>query len=215
MKPLTFLAALALAAAPALALGAEVGCDGMFGPDTTLADIQQAFGKANVVSGDVDGPEGTTMKATTVYPNDPDKMFRAYWYDEDNLARLSSVTIAKADTGPLGVKLGMGIKDVQKINGKPFTLSGFDWDYGGAANFEGGELSDLADGCFLSVTFAPSKSAPNQKVSDAIEGDKTIRSDLKAVLTVAPTITDLSLGWPDPNASDEGDDSSDSTDQGD
>src|SRR5690606_1876227 len=51
-------ALLMLTATPVLA--AEIGCDGVFNASTTLADIEAAYGKDNVVTGEVPGPEGMT-----------------------------------------------------------------------------------------------------------------------------------------------------------
>ena len=50
----------------------------------------------------------------------------------------------------------MGITDVEALNGEPFTLSGFFWDYGGSAGFDTGKLSGLAGGCVLNLQFSPS-----------------------------------------------------------
>src|SRR4051794_1089456 len=147
-------ALLPLLAAPALA--DEMSC-ATFGPDTTLAQIEQSYGKANVITGDVDGPEGTTMVATTVFPKDEQKTFQVYWFDEEKHERISGFTLPLDATGPGGIKIGMAIKDVEKINGKVFKVGGFYWDYGGGANFEGGKLANAEDAtCFLGITFAPS-----------------------------------------------------------
>ena len=59
---------LSLGAAPLLA--EEIGCEGVFKQSASLADIEAAFGKDNVVTGEVPGPEGTTMIATTIFPNE-------------------------------------------------------------------------------------------------------------------------------------------------
>ena len=34
--------------------------------------------------------------------------------------------------GPGGIGNGMKLTDVEKLNGKPFKLAGFDWDGGGS-----------------------------------------------------------------------------------
>src|SRR4051812_26074790 len=127
LRPALALLPLMLGIAPALA--DQLDCT-TIGPKTTLADLQKTYGKANVKTGPVDGPEGTTMTATTIYPADPDKTFMVYWFDEEKQERLAGFTVPEKDTGPGGVKLGMSIKDVQKLNGEPFTLQGFYWDYG-------------------------------------------------------------------------------------
>jgi hypothetical protein len=41
-----------------------------------------------------------------------------------------------------GIKIGTDLKELVKLNGKQFTFSGFDWDYGGYATFEKGKLEN-------------------------------------------------------------------------
>jgi hypothetical protein len=190
------LAVLGLCAGPALA--DEIKCEGAFGKDATLSDFEKAYGKANVVTGEVPGPEGTTMIATTVFPGDEDKTFQVYWWDEEKHEGLAGVTIAKADTAPMGIKLGMPIEEVQKINGQVFTLMGFGWDYGGAAGFQEGNLANLPGGCFMSLTFAPSVDELPEATSEAISGDKEIRSDMKEFSIAKPVVTAINLGYPAP-----------------
>lgn len=193
---------LLLAAAPAL--GAEIKCEGPFGAKATLGDIETAFGKDNVVTGEIDGPEGSTMIATTVFPDDPDKQFIVYWWDEEKHERLAGVELTAADTAPGGVRIGMSIEDVQKLNGEPFTLQGFYWDYGGAAGFQSGRLSDLPGGCSLNLTFQPSVDELPEAVSEAISGDKEIRSDMKEFSIAKPVVEAMSIGYPDSAAEDQG-----------
>lgn len=207
-------ALLPLLAAPALA--DEMSC-ATFGPDTTLAQIEQSYGKANVITGEVDGPEGTTMVATTVFPKDEQKTFQVYWFDQEKHERISGFTLPIDATGPGGIKIGMAIKDVEKINGKVFKVGGFYWDYGGGANFEGGKLANAEDAtCFLGVTFAPSVDSTSQKIGDAISGEKELKSNMKEFAVVKPVVQSINFGYPDPQASEDegsGDDSGGSSAQ--
>src|SRR5688572_16171443 len=118
-------ALLMLTTAPVVAEG--IGCDGVFNQNATLADFEATFGKENVVTGEVPGPEGTTMIATTVYPNDPERTMQLRWWDEENVKYFAGLTLAKGDAGPGGVKLGMSIEEVEAISGEPFRLFGFFW----------------------------------------------------------------------------------------
>jgi hypothetical protein len=196
MQRTAFAAAfLLLGAAPSLA--AEVTCE-TWPQTTTLKDIKAKYGANNVVSGELPGPEGTTYRGTTVFPENEKKTFTVTWWDEEKLENFGGVSVAQDSTGPFGLKLGMSIKDVQKINGKPFELSGFDWDYGGAPNFAGGKLEHLPGGCFVSMTFATTARA-DEKTYNKVAGEQTIRSDMPEAAKVKPVITDLGIGWPSPD----------------
>lgn len=197
-------ALLMLSVAPALS--AEISCDDVFNQNATLAEIETAFGKENVVTGEVPGPEGTTLIATTIYPNDPERTMQVNWWDEENVAYLAGVTLAKADTGPGGVKVGMPIEEVQAINGEPFGLFGFFWDYGGSAGFETGKLSGLPGGCYLNMRFSPTLETLPENVSTAISGDIELRSDMPEVLAAKVAVTEVNLGYAYPEELEDGGD---------
>lgn len=189
-------ALLMLTTAPALA--DEIGCEGVFNQNATLADFEAAFGKDNVVTGEVPGPEGTTMIATTIYPNDPERTMQVHWWDEENVAYFGGVTLAKGDTGPGGVKVGMPIQDVEAANGEPFTLFGFFWDYGGSAGFDTGKLGNLPGGCFLNVHFTPTLEPLPDDIALAISGEQELHSNQKDVLAAKVVVDEINLGFPFP-----------------
>jgi hypothetical protein len=198
--------ALALMLGTAPVLAGEINCEGVFNQNATLAEIEAAFGKDNVVTGEVPGPEGTTMIATTIYPNDPERTMQVRWWDEENVAYLAGVTLAKSDTGPGGVKVGMPIEEVQAINGEPFGLMGFYWDYGGSAGFETGKLSGLPGGCYLGLQLSPTLETLPEDVSSAISGDIELRSDQPEVLAAKVAVDEVNLGYAYPEALGEGGD---------
>jgi hypothetical protein len=195
MRP-ALAAILTLAAAPAFA--AEYDCEGVFSQDTTLAAIEAEFGVGNVMTGEVPGPEGTTMIATTIYPDDPDRTMQVRWWNEANTADIAGVTLAPGDTGPGGVKVGMPIEEVQRINGEPFELFGFYWDYSGFAAIESGALSDLPGGCKLNLRFAPTAEDLSQDEMNAIAGDSQYPSDLPEMLAAKVVVREVNLTYPSP-----------------
>lgn len=193
---LALAAFLMLTAGPALA--ENVTCDGVFNKDATLADFEAAFGKDNLVTGLVPGAEGFEYTATTVFPGDPQKQMQIRWWDEENIQFFAGVTLAKGDTGPGGVKVGMPIEEVERINGEPFTLFGFFWDYGGAAGFDSGNLGDVPGGCFLNLHFTPTLEPLPEDISLAISGDIELRSNQPEVLAAKVVVDEINLGFPYP-----------------
>lgn len=194
MRPLALAALAGLATAPAI--GAEIACDGSFAPDSSEAALIAAYGKANVVTGMVDGPEGSQVLATTVFPDDPQQRFEVGWWDEEARAGLAYATIPAADTAPGGVKLGMSLSDVEALNGEPFQLQGFGWDYGGSAWFETGNLGAIEGGCHLNLTFSETRQLPADVDPSPITGEQVISSDEPLLEQVAPTVTGMSIGYP-------------------
>ncbi|MHB1104300.1 MAG: hypothetical protein ACYC0C_16305 [Devosia sp.] len=193
------IALLALLLSGSAATAAQLACEGVFGIDTSAARFIETFGKDDVVTGEVPGPEGTTMIATTVYPGDPEREFQVVWWNETALTDLSYVSVPAGNTAPGGVELGMSIEEVEALNGGPFTMTGFWWDYGGSAGFQSGKLSELPNNCRLMITFAPTVGLPAGVDSDPIAGDKEVSSDLPLLRRVEPEVVEILFGYPHPD----------------
>lgn len=160
-----------LLATPAMAQ--KLACEGPFGMDSSEALLIETYGTENVLTGEVDGPEGSTMIATRVFPDQPKKEMTFAWWDEENYADLANVDLPPKAVAPGGVRQGMTIADVEALNGGPFEISGFGWDYGGYANLEGGDLSGLPGDCVLSVRFSLPDEYPENVDVTSIMGDGT------------------------------------------
>jgi hypothetical protein len=200
----TFCAA-ALAIGPVLAKekpapdADQVTCEGVYGADTTEALVVQTFGAENVVTGPVDGPEGTTYTATTIFPDDPDRTMLFSWFDETALTGISSIALSPSQAGPGGVRIGQTVAEVEAINGEPFTLSGFWWDYGGSAGFDSGKLSGVAGDCYVSLGFAVPNEIPQAIDVTPISGDIEVPSSEGLLEVLDVRVERLSLGYASPD----------------
>jgi len=179
------------------ASAAEMTCDGPFAADSSEARLVEAFGRENVVTGEVPGPEGSTLVATTVFPGDPERQMEFGWWDEAAFERLAYFTVPAGDTAPGGLKVGMSVGEVEALNGAPFELTGFWWDYGGYAGFDGGTLADLAGGCHVSVSFQPTADIPGDLDVEPIAGDRMVASSEPLLQTVDARIAAITVGYPD------------------
>lgn len=193
-----------LFAAPAFA--DELVCSGALGPDSSEARLIETYGKENVVTGDVPGPEGDTVLATTVFPNDETKKFQVGWWDEDKREQPAYFTVPADATAPGGVRIGQTVAEVQALNGEPFTLWGFYWDYGGSATFESGKLANPPGGCIIGAAFAPTKDLPAGVDDTPVVGDKQISSTEPLLAQLEAKTVDVYLSYPDPNADEDGGD---------
>jgi len=111
---------------------------------TTLQELQQRFGEANVSAREIPGAEGESMRGVVLFPEDPTRRATLYFQDPEHLQGLSMINVDEADSRwklPSGIGIGASLADVQSRNGGPFTFSGFDWDYGGTiTDWRGGKL---------------------------------------------------------------------------
>jgi hypothetical protein len=153
----------------------------------------------NVVTGMVYGPEGSELLATTVFGDDDQKAMEFFWFDEDNLSRLSDVRLAPSQTGPGGVRIGMSVADVEKLNGEPFIVGGFWWDYGGYANIESGALSgEREGGCYLSIRFSPELEDTGDLDVTAVSGEVSVPSGEPLLEKLDTRVQSITVGYPWP-----------------
>jgi hypothetical protein len=87
--------------------------------------------------------EGTERVIGTVFFSDTPKEFFIKWKDTLSFSNPEWIEI-HGDSSLWsinnGIKIGTELKNLVKLNGKQFSFHGFDWDYGGYANFKNGRL---------------------------------------------------------------------------
>lgn len=179
-------------------LADEVACEGAFAIDSSEARLIELYGAGNVTTGIVPGPEGSEMLATTVFPGDPKKTLQFVWWDEDTLSDPSYIELPTKAVAPGGVRVGMSLAEVEAINGEPFTLLGFGWDYGGSAGFESGTLSGLPGDCLLNLRFEYGTAPAGVDTLPAM-GDKELSSGDPLLAQMQVRVLAMSIGYPHPD----------------
>jgi hypothetical protein len=175
-----------------------VVCSGVFAKDTSHLKLAQMFEAQNITYGEVDGPEGTKIMASILYPKDPKRRLEVLWQNEAARSDLSVVSINGQSTwiAPKGLKLGVTLAALEKLNGRPFKLAGFDWDDGGAIrDWMGGGLSKLPGGCNVGMKLTPDPKI-SAEVRGRVAGDKEFMSSDPLVRAANPTIEEITIGYP-------------------
>lgn len=166
---------------------------------STLLDLQKAYGTDNVRLEQVSGAEGETYPGAVLFPNEPRKRLEIIWAEKSKTPE-SILIREEADesenTGTLwhtgeGVTLGTSLKTLEALNRGPFTLSGFDWDYGGMVLSWGdqGKLKEDFQGKLV-LRLEPSEHPP-AKAMEAVEGDRQFSSSNPNMQTVRPTVDEI------------------------
>ncbi len=110
---------------------------------TSENDLIKIVGKKNVEKVERWYAEGTERIVGTVFFKDSPQSFFIKWKDTVNFKNPEWIEI-HGDKSVWeivnGIKIGVELKELVKLNGKHFSFSGFDWDYGGYTNFEKGNL---------------------------------------------------------------------------
>ena len=194
----------ATVAAPVMAqeqLPTMLGCTGPFARDSNERRLAQVFGAANVERADVPVGEGNTEPGTVIFAKDPARRIDILWHDA--YARPNVVIIRNGSTWPVSVTgldkpvaNGATLEEIEAMNGRPFTLTGFGWDLGGYTNgWDGGRLDKPVGGCNLSVRFEPANDAPGDAL-DKVNGDVEFLSTDSAMRQTRPVVIEIELGWP-------------------
>lgn len=188
------------AAATTAAVSNDFNCNAPVGPRDSAKALMAKYG-ADAAIGMINGAEGMQVKGLILYGNDPKRRLEITYWD-DAMEHVSSVApgaAAKAWTGPDGLHLGSTVAEVTAANGKPFDISGFDWDYGGyVTDLRGGALASLPGGCSLQLRFDHPDF--NGTMPDGISGDGvTVSSDDKRITAYQPVVTEIAVGWPLPD----------------
>ncbi len=163
-----------------IVLGKRVG---LIKPGMAATDIEKAYGKTNLKNMDLPGPEGSTFPGAKLFEG-TDRELEIVWdpENEDKKIVFDVRILGTAWKFENGLKAGMTIEEVEKINGKPFKVAGFSWDYGGYANFEGGKLAGK-----VSLRFNPS----TDEIPDYLQGDKELSSTDKKLRAVKPVVEEM------------------------
>ncbi|HEX2351489.1 MAG: hypothetical protein ACM30D_01875 [Hyphomicrobiales bacterium] len=193
---------LALSSSPASAEAAAmrvIKCEGSFGRNASHASLVKAFGNNNVVYREIEGVQDKKTKASILYPADPKARLEFIW--QDVRARRRPALIRAKDQSAWaaanGIRIGTALADVEKMNGKPFKLSGFDWDYGGrVTDWRDGALAKpQPGGCTLGIEFVHPEDAPEESLTK-VSGDREILSDHADMRAVEPYVAVMTFSYP-------------------
>ncbi len=132
-------------------------------------DLGEIFGQANLKDGSEWIEEGTVEVKTTKIVQGNDEL-TVYWEDESpGKIKLSG---ENSRWNVSGVKPGMTIAELEKLNGKPFRFYGFGWDNGGMV-FDWGEgnLADKFRGVEVTIGFKDDIPEGKNTETDKMMGD--------------------------------------------
>jgi hypothetical protein len=166
--------------------------------NTNYQTLVKRFGAANVKKADIDVGEGETAPGALVFPDDPERRLEVIWGGPKEV----SFTIRDKSLwqSTAAIALGTTLKQLERINGKAFTLAGFEWDYSGTVtSWNGGQLQPKNQACRFLVRLGPdensSSSPEQQKLMAQVSGDRNYSSAHPAMQQLNPRAYEIIVTW--------------------
>src|SRR5262249_61694958 len=96
---------------------------------------------------------------------------------------------------PGELHLGLTLAELEKLNGKPFKLSGFDKDHVATlSDWDGGTLSALAGGCKVGISLHADPKAAAATLS-GLPADRAFPSSDASLRATNPTVSEILVGY--------------------
>lgn len=161
----------------------------------TAASLQARYGKqARLMK--IHAAEGEMVNGMALWPNDPARRIDVFFAKRPG-KRVETIRISEPKSrwriGGLGT--GSRLDAVVKANGRPVTVGGFGWDYGGGVDPRGGALARWPGGCQIGLVMDVDPNLAD--VPDNIFGDGLVMQSNEARLKAArPVVTKIYISWP-------------------
>jgi hypothetical protein len=161
--------------------------------------LARTFARTELREAAVEIGEGETRPGTVIFPGDPRRRLSVVWPDRASPQRRTWLMVDGESRwrGYWDIGLGTDLRTLEQLNGRPFVLAGFAWDYGGTVvDWRGGRLAPVAtERCRLIVRLEPPSNARRELV-DQVIGDRDFPSDHPAMRELNPSAYQVILELP-------------------
>jgi len=164
-------------------------CTGPFAPNTTAVNLAADFGQANVITGTVTSPDGSSSPGVVVLPNDPGLAMEISWKDPGGMTAPRRISFTEETSWSVnGIGIGSSLADLEKANGGPFRIQGFGGQGGGVVqDWQGGRLGNIGGGCRLGVQMALPATG-STATQDRVSGPRRLSSSDAGLRAANPTV---------------------------
>lgn len=166
---------------------------------TTEQDLHRIFGAAAVKSVSVEVGEGFQEPGTVVFDGDVNRVLQILWTESapkvPSTIRVCTVAATACRWhSASGVTMHTDLKTLEKVNGRPFPMSGFGWDYSGTVTEWGGGKLDSARGRLL-VRLQEDDKKLTRKEINSVQGDKGFSSADPVMQKMNPRVYEMILDF--------------------
>jgi hypothetical protein len=163
------------------------------GPITAASserELARRLGPERVQAVRIGVGDGETVPGTALFPGDPARRLEVLWQDTVERRRPARLVLRGAGSRwrlPGGVSLGTPLGELERLNGRPFVLAGFGWDYEGVVvDWQGGALAGrLGASVHLYLAPAGERATPAYRT---LLGDREFSSALSEMRQLDPRV---------------------------
>lgn len=170
---------------------------------TSERELKRIYGRRNVQSTRVSIGEGEYEPGTVIYPSDPTRRIEIIWKDARRKRYPQRIQLTGAKSvwkTREGISLGTRLKELERINGRAFTLLGFSWDYEGTIiSWNGGRLERQfgKDSRAVLLRLSPQTSHEISVEEEAsVIGDNDFSSGNSVMQRINPKVYQLIVEFP-------------------
>jgi hypothetical protein len=199
LRQTTVLATLLLLVGDAFAqanpqLKASCDSDSAINAHSTLDQLVQKFGRANVRKQQVEIGEGETREGIVIFPGVSDKEIEVLPSTTNEPMYVILRGQRSQWVTASGITLGSKLKEIERLNGKPFLLTGFDWDYSGTiVDWQGGKLQP-SEGCAFQPRLDYGHNGSSEEENEIglqVIGDRDYSSSHPAMQALNPKVYEI------------------------
>jgi hypothetical protein len=159
-------------------------------------DLRKAFGDSAVAEKDIDVGEGITEPGMVIYEAIPAKRLAVLWKSKKPSKVIVCYQWLQGDCiwrTASGIGFNTTLKDLERLNGRPFKLLGFGWDRSGTVfSWEGGTLATLIKGGLI-LQLNPDEAGTGSDEYRNVLGEGEFLSSLPAMQKLNPTVNSMEL----------------------
>jgi hypothetical protein len=163
---------------------------GFITPKSTETDLINLYGKSNIKRAKIGLGEGFTIEGTEIFPKQSN-MADIQWKTE--FSQPERITISQSKTQwktKEGITIGTTLDEIEKLNGRPFKLTGFEWDYPGrSVSWEGGKISKT-----IQIDFKITIELPLEKYRKVL-GDGPFSSSNAFMKEMKLVVDKIAVNW--------------------
>jgi len=177
----------------------RITCAGVWDPETDEATLRRSFG-GNVLSAAIPMGEGFEAEGAIIHPKSPQLTIDVIWKDSQKRRHPSQIRLSGFSEQKTfdGIGIGTTLKELERLNGRPFEMAGFDFDNSGTVtSWQGGRLETISRACEIKVRLEPAfgRSPTREQVAarKATTGDRVFKSSDPNMRVLNPSVYQVLL----------------------